>query len=155
MTLYYSPTAGFRDTDLHASSSIPSDAIKITPAQREALITGEANGKRIAVSNGRVILDDPAPATTSDLLSRLTAAIQTHLDTTAKAAGYDNIYTAVSYADEPAVPKFQTEGSAFRAWRSLVWAAANTIRAEVEAGTRPVPTIAQLIAELPLLSLPE
>lgn len=153
MTLYYSPTAGFRDTDLHAN--IPSDSIKITPAQREALVTGEANGKRIAVSNGRVILDDPAPATTADLLTRLTAAIQSHLDTTAQAAGYDNIYTAVSYADEPAVPKFQAEGTAFRAWRSLVWAAANAIRSEVESGARPVPTIAQLISELPLLSLPE
>ena len=88
------------------------------------------------------------------LLPQLTTHVQAHLDTAAQAAGYDTIYTAVSYAEEPSVPKFQAEGHAFRAWRSLVWAAANAIRADVEAGTRPVPTAAQLIAELPTLTLP-
>ena len=96
---------------------------------------------------------DPARAA-AVLLPQLTTHVQAHLDTAAQAAGYDNIYTAVSYADEPAVPKFAAEGQAFRAWRSLVWKTANAIRAEVEAGTRPVPTAAQLIAELPTLTLP-
>ena len=88
------------------------------------------------------------------LLPQLTNYVQAHLDAAAKAAGYDNIYTAVTYADEPAVPRFQAEGQAFRAWRSLVWDAANAIRAAVEDGTRPVPTAAELLAELPALTLP-
>lgn len=88
------------------------------------------------------------------LLPQLTNHVQAHLDAAAKAAGYDNIYTAVTYADEPAVPRFQAEGQAFRAWRSLVWDAANAIRADVEAGTRPVPTAAELLAELPAITLP-
>lgn len=152
MPLYYSPTSGFRDTDLHAS--IPGDAISVTPAQREALLIGEAAGHRITVTNGRVILSAAFPESTNTLLARLTAAVQAHLDAAAKAAGYDSIYTAVSYADEPAVPKFQAEGQAFRAWRSIVWDAANSVRAAVEAGTRQIPTAAELIAELPVLVLP-
>lgn len=88
------------------------------------------------------------------LLPQLTTAVQDHLDAAAQAAGYDNIYTAVSYAEEPAVPKFQAEGRAFRAWRSLVWDAVNAIRTDVQAGLRPVPTAAELISELPPLSFP-
>lgn len=152
MTLYYSPTAGFRDSAIHAE--IPDDATPVTAAQREALLVGEATGCKIVINAGRAILTDPAPESPAATIARLTAIVQSHLDDAARAAGYDNIYTAVSYADEPAVPKFQLEGAAFRAWRSLVWAAANAIRAEVEAGTRAVPTAAQLIAALPTLTLP-
>ena len=58
------------------------------------------------------------------LQSTFEVAVQGHLDSTAKAHGYDNVMTAVSYADEPAVAKFQADGKAFRAWRSKVWAPA-------------------------------
>lgn len=82
-------------------------------------------------------------------------AVQEHLDAAAKAQGYDNIMTAVSYADEVAVEKFQQEGQAFRAWRSFVWAYVYAQLAAVQAGDIPQPTVADLLAELPLLSLPE
>lgn len=81
----------------------------------------------------------------------LTDAVQRHLDLIAQAAGYDDIKSAVTYADEPAVPKFQAEGQQFRAWRSLVWAACYVILADVMAGTRTVPTVDELLAELPAL----
>lgn len=104
--------------------------------------------------NGAPSLTPPPPPTDDEELETITTRIKDHLDAAAQAAGYDNIYTAVTYADEPAVPHFQAEGQAFRAWRSLVWDAANTIRAAVKAGTRPIPTAADLIAELPSLTLP-
>lgn len=85
---------------------------------------------------------------------RLTAAVQAHLDAAARAAGYDSIFTAVTYADEPAVARFQTEGLAMRQWRSLVWGHCIEVMAAVEAGQRVVPTDAELIAELPVLELP-
>lgn len=75
--------------------------------------------------------------------------VQNHLDTYTRQYGYDDIKSAVTYADEPAVPKFQSEGRTFRAWRSLVWAACYAILADVLAGTRPVPTVDELLAELP------
>lgn len=88
------------------------------------------------------------------LLPKLIDAVQAHMDAAAKARGYDDIKSAVTYAEEPAVPRFQLEGQAFRAWRSLCWATGYTVLAQVEAGQRPVPTEAELIAELPPLVLP-
>ena len=83
----------------------------------------------------------------------LVNAVQNYLDSAAKQYGYDDIKSAVTYADEPAVPKFQAEGRAFRAWRSLTWATCYAILADVLAGTRPVPTVDGLLAELPIFNL--
>lgn len=86
--------------------------------------------------------------------AELTTAVQDHMDDAARAAGYDDIKSAVTYADEPAVAKFQAEGQAFRAWRSLCWAACHGVMAQVEDGEREVPTADELIAELPMLDVP-
>ena len=85
--------------------------------------------------------------------TEMTNAVQSHLDTTAGRLGYDSISTAVTYASEAAVSKFQTEGVAFREWRSLVWEYCNSVLAQVVAGERSVPTAAELIAELPVVGL--
>ena len=82
------------------------------------------------------------------------SAIQAHMDQAAESAGYDDIKTAVTYADEPAVPKFQAEGRAFRAWRSQCWAYGYQEMDKVLGGTRPMPTVEQMISELPALVLP-
>lgn len=80
-------------------------------------------------------------------------AIQAHLDGTARACGYDSIGTAVSYAEEPAVPKFQEDGMAFRAWRSLVWAYAYQELDKVKSGQREVPAVDDFLAELPKVAI--
>ena len=90
--------------------------------------------------------------------ARITAefeqAIQAKLDAAAFAARYDSIATAVSYAEEPAVPKFRNDGKAFRAWRSLVWAYAYAQLDAVKSGQRPQPTVGEFLLELPALELP-
>jgi hypothetical protein len=68
-------------------------------------------------------------------------AVQLRLDTQAQAWGYDNIFTACTYADEPAVPQFQAEGQALRAWRSQTW---SLCYANVDA-----PSLDALLALLP------
>ena len=73
-------------------------------------------------------------------------AVQNMLDNAAKAKGYDSILSACSYAAYP--NPFQAEGQEFVAWRGAVWAKCYEILAEVEAGTRPVPTVSELLAEL-------
>ena len=88
------------------------------------------------------------------LLSKYDEGLQSHLDTTAKSYGYDNINTAISYAEEPSVPKFQIEGKAFRAWRSLFWAKVNEIKNEVLDGERDIPSIEEIISVSPVLDLP-
>lgn len=88
----------------------------------------------------------PAP---EQVVGSYTAAIQTHLDSVAQAWGYDNVYTAVTYADEPAVKAFADEGKALRAWRSRVWSAARQTLADVKDGKTSAPTVADFLASLP------
>lgn len=84
----------------------------------------------------------------------LTNAVQSHMDEVAQTKGYDNLLSAVTYAEELAVPIFQAEGIAFRAWRSAVWAYCYAQLAAVLNGERETPTVEDLIAELPPLDLP-
>lgn len=89
------------------------------------------------------------------IAKRLTDAVQAHMDATAKARGYDNLMSAVTYADEPTILAFQEEGMAFRAWRSQVWDYCYAQLAAVLNGQRAVPTVEELISELPALVLAE
>jgi hypothetical protein len=94
----------------------------------------------------------PAPDVTPEQIKAgLTGAVQRHLDMQAIQMGYDNIFTACTYAEEPAVPKFQQDGRALRAWRSLVWAHCQSVMAAVASGSRTPPSPEELIAELPTL----
>ena len=88
------------------------------------------------------------------VMAEFERAVQGKLNGAAIAAKYDSIENAVSYAEEPAVPKFQNDGKAFRAWRSLVWAYAYEQLALVLAGERAQPTVDEFLLELPQLELP-
>lgn len=151
---YSKSTGGFYAAEIHGDS-IPADAVEITDEQYAHLLDGQSSGKRIVADStgGPVLQDRPAP-TQEQIASTYADAVQSHMDAAAKLAGYDDIKTAVTYADEPVVAKFQNEGAAFRAWRSLCWAYCYEQLASVEAGTRTQPTIDDLITELPGLVLP-
>lgn len=151
-TVFYSPTTGgFYIREIHGDN-IPADAVEITEAEHATLIEGQSKGQRIvADENGRPILQDPPPPTAGQIMSRLASRVQSWLDGQARALGYDDIKSAVSYAEEPAVPRFQQEGQALRRLRSLVWARYDEILNAVQAGQRPVPTEEGLIAELEAL----
>ena len=75
------------------------------------------------------------------------SAIQSHLDAQAQSKGYDNITTACSYAAAP--NPFQAEAVSFVSWRGNVWAYCYQELAKVQAGTRAMPTVEQIISELP------
>ena len=85
--------------------------------------------------------------------SRLTSAIQSMLDEKAKERGYDSILSLCTYATSPTA-KFAAEGQAGVSWRDEVWAKGYTILADVEAGTRSIPTVDELLAELPDFAWP-
>lgn len=100
--------------------------------------------------------DDPLElverrVTLEELKERFLTLVQTMMDTKARSYGYDNINSAVSYAEEPSVITYQQEGKAFRSWRSLVWLKCNTLLAEVVAGEREIPTEQELLDSLPSL----
>ena len=148
---YSKSTGGFYTSEIHGDN-IPDDAVEITEAEHAALLEWQSQGKVIvADESGRPILQDPPPPTAEQIMSRLEARVQFWLDEQARALGYDDIRSAITYAEEPAVPKFQQEGQAMRRLRSLVWARCYEILNEVQAGQRSIPTEDELIAEMEAL----
>ena len=95
-----------------------------------------------------------AAAREAELIADATVWVQEHLDEASQARGYESIHTLVTYADEPAVPRFQAEGQAGRRARSLVWARCYELLDEVRDKKRPIPTKAELIALLPAIEWP-
>lgn len=127
--------------------------------QIQMTATLDAERKVVLVTRKQVAMTAAEKAAREALIqAEITAAfeqaIQARLNEAAIAARYDSIATAVSYAEEPAVPKFQNDGIAFRAWRSLVWAYAYEQLALVLAGGREQPTVEAFLLELPELELP-
>ena len=153
--LYSKSTGGFYDQAVHGDA-VPADCVAIDQVLYASLIEGQAAGKRISADEGGlpILVDPPAP-TDAEIETHKIAVVQRHMDEAARALRYDDIATAVTYAEEPTVPKFQAEGRAFREWRSAAWARCYEILADVTAGERPVPTDAALLSELPQLVLPQ
>ena len=96
---------------------------------------------------------EPEPPTPEEQLEAFTAAIQTHLDLFAQTRNYDGIMSAATYATST-VPKFRAEGQYAVQARDLTWARGYEIMDEVISGARPVPTLEEVIAELPELKWP-
>jgi hypothetical protein len=116
--------------------------------------------KRIIVncSTGETIAEEfdfmPYVPTPEELQKQLTDAVQRYMDSIAQSKGYDNIFSAATYAEESVIPKFQAEGIAFRKWRSEVWDFCYAYLNDVTNGIKAIPTVEQLISELPSLVLP-
>lgn len=88
------------------------------------------------------------------LQASIVSATQKRLDDFAKTRNYDGILSLCTYATS-AVPKFQAEGQYGVTARDATWATLYTVLAEVEAGTRPVPSgFADIEADLPELVWP-
>lgn len=94
------------------------------------------------------IIPEPIPPTEAEIITSLTQAVQSRLDSEARTHNYDGILSLCSYATS-LDPIFKAEGQAGVEWRDAVWRTSNQIMAEVKAGTRPVPTSEELLAELP------
>jgi hypothetical protein len=79
----------------------------------------------------------PIPLTLTP--TQLESAIQSQLDTYAQSWGYTDIATACTYVGDPCA-KFNNEAVALRSWRSTTWQAAETLDAQIIAGTAQMPT---------------
>lgn len=104
--------------------------------------------------DGQIFTRPTPPTPTADqIIAALTAAVQAHLDATARTRNYDGILSLCSYAASTS-PKFGPEGLAGVAWRDAVWEACYAILADVQAGSRAVPTANELLAALPVMVWP-
>jgi hypothetical protein len=81
-------------------------------------------------------------------VAELSAAVQAHINATARSQGYDSALSCVSYITST-VATYRTEAATMRDWRDAVWTRCYELLAEVQAGTRPIPTESELIALLP------
>ena len=107
-----------------------------------------AEGKTAYITfNGWELRDNPTPA---EIQAELTKAVQAYMDAKVQERGYDGILSACSYVNT-GIERFDNEGAACRAWRSAVWNKCYAMLAEVQAGPRAVPTVEELISELPKL----
>lgn len=91
---------------------------------------------------------EPSPA---ELIASMQAAVQARLDTFARTRYYDGILSACTYAGDP-IPRFASDGQRCIDLRGATWDACNTVLAEIQAGERPMPTEAELLAALPELT---
>lgn len=138
----------------HTVFQIPGDCVEVEPPPIP-------EGKRLFWRDGAWVLEDilseaeapePTPPTHEEIQKTLTDAVQAHMDTKVKERGYDNIHTARLYA---LGTEFREEGIACVVWCDVVWRTCNNILNEVTAGQREIPTVQELIAELPELVWPE
>ena len=104
----------------------------------------------LAEGNTPLPVDPPTP---EQIVAQYTAAVQKHLDDFARTRGYDGIMSAATYATST-VPKFKAEGQYAVEARDATWAKCYEVLAAVEAGSRPMPTLDKLLAELPVLTWP-
>ena len=93
------------------------------------------------------------PLTPEQIIAQYTTGVQKHLDDFARTRNYDGILSAATYATS-AVPKFKAEGQHAVEARDAAWAKCYEILAAVEGGARPMPTLEELIAKLPVLTWP-
>lgn len=93
----------------------------------------------------------PEP-TEQEIQDALTQALNKHLDSVAAQRRYDSRFTCALRAGFPG--PFQAEGLAFAAFMDACNMVGYTLMKRAKAGDIPVPTDAQLIAEMPAMVWP-
>lgn len=144
-------TAGFYTTDLrYAPNSVYGPGYTLLIADKDTY-TYPVNGWTYYASRAAAV-EASLGASGSDPQAieqqRLALVIQDVLDAEARLRGFDNIFTATTYVDDPN-PRFADDGALLKEWRSAVWTKSYELLAQVVAGTIPQPSDEELIAMLP------
>jgi hypothetical protein len=109
----------------------------------------------VAGAYGPVAPYTPPTKTPEQIQAEIVASTQQRLDNFSKTRNYDGILSLCTYASSPNAA-FQAEGQYGVEARDATWTTLLEILAEVEAGTRPMPTgYADIEPELPPLVWPD
>jgi hypothetical protein len=166
--------AAAKNAALAQVASLTADLAAETAAKQEAM-TGKAEAEnakaqadaardmalaeksgleaQIAALTARIEELTAEPPPSADPSATFAAAIQAHIDATAKARGYADGVAAVSYKFST-VPAWAAEAATFLAWRDAVWVYAYSQLAAVQTGARDMPDVATIIGELPAIVWP-
>lgn len=95
------------------------------------------------------VVEIPKEEIIATTVKAMEEAIEDHINTTVKARGYNSQDSIAKYlvSGNP----FYAECTAISLWIGSVWVYSHQVQADVMAGTRTMPTIEELIAELPEL----
>lgn len=101
----------------------------------------------ISVSSSKPLTNIPVDAEITIVRDDFNNAIQNHLDSKAQEMRYDNIMSARSWAgyENP----YQAEALKLAKWASECWTVAGQIETDVSSGARDMPTIDEVLSELP------
>lgn len=86
----------------------------------------------------------------TQLKNNIVSVVQSNLDNFAKQKNYDSILSLCSYASST-IQKFKSEGQLGVSLRDSTWDKLYQILADVESGKRDIPTIDEILSELPAL----
>lgn len=96
---------------------------------------------------------DSAPIPLQLIESVVVELVQKKLDEFAATRRYNGILSACTYVNSK-VPQFQIEGQYCVDARDAHWAKCYSILSDVLSGTRPQPTVEEVLTELPILAWP-
>lgn len=122
----------------------------------------------VEITQGELDAIRASRQSTPNAVADFTAAIQQRLDDFARTRNYDNVDSASKYQnisdaeisllpvpEQATVSKFRVECRYLALSVARTWATYYAILADVQAGKRPMPTLEQILAELPVLEWPQ
>ena len=122
---------------------------KIVISEIPELINGVWTIKQTVVNKTEEEINEYLAKKVQDIAEKMEQGIENHINETVKSRGYNSQDSIAKYlvSGNP----FYDECTAISLWIGSVWVYSHQVQADVMAGTRTMPTIEELIAELPAL----
>lgn len=140
----------FQDTEYSSEQELRKHLTTTDPETEEVfwVIAPEVTGDPVEFWSqfGVTYSEEPDPVDVQ--LKALEAGIQAYMDSVAQDRGYDNIYTAIGYANST-VTRFKEDAEAANQWRDQVWVTCHKLLDQYLAGEIEALTLDQVIERLP------
>ena len=150
-----------KDTGLGVNSSIETYIVKgYLPLEDNAptinTTTHRIAGSTYSVETDKVVktykvVEIPIEEIITKAKNSMEDAIQKHINDTVTSKGYDNENSIAKYLVQE--NPFYDECKAISLWIGSVWVKAFSIQQDVESGIRTMPTVEEVIVELPILDI--